>query len=433
MKHAWQQKNAAPASEEGPAVKQSFFKAEWPLFLYPALVVAALVVLYGVHRSMQREPAPSKRPPVRTSQETQTTDVEDIDRETAAPKIEPTAGVPRLGRDRDRTRVVPALGPGQPQETAGLLATLGHALKAEDHATIKQCMRDIVALGDDAVETLGELITQGDSDTALWAAEALARIGTPSAAGMLLNTLEQVEEGPYKEQLAKQMATINNHESWPVLMDAFLESADATIQRAASTSLAGMADTAIVDEIVALYDAATTEEQMTQLASLISNINSPKASASLLALAGDIASAPQDALQAATIEALAHIGDPQCVSYLFQKLEAASPGEGSYLYTAITGIDQPEAQSALLYAAAGNKEVSAEQGRTAAICALGNYPNTDTYALLQQIAASEDNTAVVTAAVRTIERMERSTPTLAETTTSKADPAVTLPTNPLQK
>ena len=71
-------------------------------------------------------------------------------------------------------------------------------------------------------------------------------------------------------------------------------------------------------------------------------------------------------------------------------------------------------------AAAGNKEVSAGQGRTAAICALENYPNTETYALLQRIATTEDNPAVVTAALRTLEQMEKSTPILAETATSKA-------------
>ncbi len=306
-------------------------------------------------------------------------------------------------------------------------------MDAQDHAMIKQCMKDLVGLGDGAVEGLGELVMQGDGETAKMAAEALARIGTPYAASMLLTALEEMEEGPFREQVAKQMSTIANHESWPVLMDAFLESGDATIQRAVSTSLASMADTAIIDEIVAMYDAATTEEEMAQWARLVSNISSPKANDSLLTLAGDVSSIPQTSLQEASIEALANIGDPKGVSYLFQKLEAASPGEGSYLYTSITKISQPQAQSALLYAAAGNKEVSAEQGRTAAIYALGNYPNTDTYALLQQIAASEDNAAVITAAVRTLERIEASTPTLADTMTSKASPSVTLTTNPLQK
>ncbi len=434
MKPARHQKKAAPTKERVPTEKKSFFKSEWPLFLYPALILMALAVLFVVNRSMQQERVTPKDPQPTTTQQPQTADAQETPGDLSAPKVTPAAERPAPRRHEERTEPTPPRPrPGQSQKTQSLLATLGQAMDAQDHAMIKQCMKDLVGLGDGAVEGLGELVMQGDGETAKMAAEALARIGTPYAASMLLTALEEMEEGPFREQVAKQMSTIANHESWPVLMDAFLESGDATIQRAVSTSLASMADTAIIDEIVAMYDAATTEEEMAQWARLVSNISSPKANDSLLTLAGDVSSIPQTSLQEASIEALANIGDPKGVSYLFQKLEAASPGEGSYLYTSITKISQPQAQSALLYAAAGNKEVSAEQGRTAAIYALGNYPNTDTYALLQQIAASEDNAAVITAAVRTLERIEASTPTLADTMTSKASPSVTLTTNPLQK
>jgi HEAT repeat protein len=189
----------------------------------------------------------------------------------------------------------------------------------------------------------------------------------------------------------------------------------------------------VVDEIVARYDAALTPEEAELLARTVGNISSPEASASLRSLAGSVSSAPQDSLQRAAIDAMASIGDPQSVSYLLQKLEASSPGEGGYLFNTITTIDQPQAQSALLYAAAGSKEVSAEQGQTAAICALQNYPSEETYRLLEQIAATTDNTAVATAALRTLENIDQKQPAVAESTTSKADTTTMLPVDPLKK
>jgi HEAT repeat protein len=194
-----------------------------------------------------------------------------------------------------------------------------------------------------------------------------------------------------------------------------------------------MADAPVVDEIVARYNAALTEEEAARLARLLRNVDSPKASESLRTLAGDVTATPQDPLQQAAIDALAKIGDPQSVNYLLQRLEATPPGQNSYVYNTVTSIDQPEAHSALLYAAAGNKEVSAEQGRTAAIYALENFPSEETYRLLEQIVAAEDNTAVATAALRTLESIEKKQPTIAEKTTSKADSTSTLPVHPLQK
>lgn len=428
MKRARRQKKETQTQDKAPAQKKSFFKSEWPLFLYPALVVTALIVLYGVNRSMQNRPGPSDRPEVQTTDTSQTTaDAKEKPRPKPEFKPEPKTKVPsnrpapRREPNRDRPAPKPAPTPSESEETTTVLATLGQALESDDHATIKQCIKELVALGDGAVEGLGEMVMEGDEETAQWAAEALARIGTPYATSMLLTAMEDIGNTPLREQLVRQVSGITNHESWPVLMDAMLQNRDAGIQRATAASLARMADTAIVDEIVTLYEAATTEAEKTQLARLVSNISSTEASESLLALAGDPSATPQNNLEEAAIKALANVGDAQSVSFLLQRLEASGPSERSSVYMAITGINQPQAQSALLYAAAGNKEVS-QQGQAAAIYALGNFPNTQTYTLLQQIAATQDDATVLSAAVRTLERIERSTPALRDTVTSKANP-----------
>ena len=242
-----------------------------------------------------------------------------------------------------------------------------------------------------------------------------------------------MKDGPYKEQIAKTASNITNHDSWPLLLDALQDTKDATVQRAAATSLSKMADTPVLDEIIARYDAALTEEDAARLAQLVSHISSPSANASLRALADSVSSAASDSLRQAAIDALANVADAQSVSFLLNKLEAASPGDGSGLFNTITSISSPQAHSALMYAAAGSKDVSAEQGRTAAIYALENYPSVETCVLLEQIIAREDNTAVITAALRTLENIQKAVPSAVEKATSKADAGTLLSVDPLQK
>jgi len=452
------QKDKTPSKAATPTTKKSFLRTEWPLLLFPALVLAALALLHIADRSIQQElskdrrssPVARARPSLvsrRPSHESRVTNDESRTTKTQGSSPQQTMASDRARR----ARALAAHRPGRSGHRRGfpgmagsaelltmppaarMLASLRQAVGTQNHARIKECMRNLVALGDDAVAPLTEIIASGTDETALWAAEALARIGSPAAATALLDTLEQIKDGPYKEQLAKQASNISNHDSWPVLLDAVQETKDSTVQRAAAAALAKMADTPVIDEIVARYANAQTDEEAARLARVLGNVSTPGAGDSLRSLAGDVSSAPQDSLQQAAIEALARIGDPQSVSYLLQKLEASPPGEGGYIFNTITTIETPQAHSALLYAAAGNKEVSAEQGRTAAICALENYPSEETCRLLEQIVAAEDNTAVATAAARTLENIEKKTPAIVERTTSKADTTSMLPVHPLQK
>ena len=457
-----QQNKAAPSTASPSVEKKSFLRREWPLLLYPALILAALAVLYTANRSLQEELS-RPRDERRGASGASNTSGTGIDRDNNNPQrtdngSTEVSGNPATGSEgiesgqmghamdlaarRDATdRRAEASQPsgmtggGAEDQTpaAQLLSALRQAVATDDHARIKQCMNDLVALGDEAVAALLDIVASGKDETSLWAAEALARIGTPVATTALLDTLELVKDGAYKEQLAKRVSSISNHDSWPILLDAVQDTRDPAVQRAAAASLSRMADTAVVDELVARYDAALTKEEADRLAQIVSNIDSPAASDALRSLAGDITTMPQDSLQQAAIDALGNIADPQSLSYLLQKLEASAPGEGSYLFNTISHIDQPQAQSSLLYAAAGNKEVSAEQGRTAAIYALENYPSEETCRLLEQIIARDENMAVTTAALRTLENIEKKQPAVLEKATSKADTTDLLSTHPLQK
>jgi HEAT repeat protein len=112
-----------------------------------------------------------------------------------------------------------------------------------------------------------------------------------------------------------------------------------------------------------------------------------------------------------------------------RKLEASPPGEGGYVFNTISGISQPQAQASLLYAAAGNKEVSADNGRTAAVQALRNYPDQRTCQLLEHIIDNEENTRVATAALRALESIRKLSPhvTAKADDVKKPEPGITLP------
>jgi len=411
------------------------------LLLYPACILAALVLLYMVDSSIRKEQAgprgsqPAQRqtvPGARVGKPAfdvaETEDTRGTSKPSARshktgddnPTADQTAQAVAAGDKSVRTaaaaRADRMAAIEQLQGAEKIVAMLGIAIEDGDHNRIKECLGELVALGDLAVVSLNDLVN-GGGETGLWAAEALARIGTPTATAALLDTLAQVKEGAYKEELGRKLSAITNHDSWPLLLETMTQTGDATVARAASVSLARMADTPVLDEIAARYEAATTEVETERLAQLVRSIQSPDATDALLSLAGDATSAPQDGLQQAAVDALANVGDARCLSHLMQRLETTTPGEGSSIYDAITRINSPKAYSQLLYAAAGNKEVSAEYGRTAAIEALRNYPSEETVALLERIVAQESNEKVVTAAGRTLEDIRKAPHVI----TAKAD------------
>jgi len=449
------------AAADDPGNRRSF---EWPLLIYPALFLITLAILYVVNLSIQRESPAALGPQHATEQRAATADPAGPSNRTtgaaAGNRMKLTSGVvPRAqqpaeaadgpspaltspnakaagksGRAAATTgKRRPAVDLSQLQGPARTLAILCLAVDEKDQARIKQCLAELVAMGDGAVIPLNDLITNEPGDVALWAATALARIGTPTATSALLDRLAETKEGDYKEELGKRVSSISNHESWPLLLDTMMQAGDTTIVRAAGTSLSMMADAAVIDEVIARYDSASSETEVERLTQLVRNIRSPKATESLLSLAGHPSSAPQDSLQEASIEALAKIGDAQSVSYLLRRLEASPPGEGTQLFDAITRMDSPAAQTPLLYAAAGNKEVSAEHGQTAAIYALKNYPDERTVALLERIIAQEQNEKVLTAATRTLDDIKRGPHAVAIKPESLQKSEQMLPLKPLEK
>jgi HEAT repeat protein len=445
-----------------PGRRRSF---EWPLLIYPALFLMTLGILCLVNRSIEKEmPTPTEmhmtaEPPAAAPEGAGQPDItmgaatgrpgrlasklarwSQTSTEVAAGHAPSDRALPADGvaRKPGRTSSTPGRMPqavdlSQLQGCARTAAMLQIAVEEKDHARVKQCLAELIAMGDEAVVPLNDLIANGEGEAALWAATALARIGTPTAASALLDRLAETKEGLYKEELSKRVASISNHDSWPVLLDTMMQAGDTTVVRAATTSLSMMADAPVIDEVIARYDAASTDAEVERLTQLVRNIHSPQAAEPLLSLAGPASAPPQDTLQEAAIEALAKIGDAPSVSYLLRRLEASPPGESTPIFNAITQIDSPEAQASLLYAAAGNKEVSAEHGRTAAIYALKNFPDEKTVTLLERIIAQEQNEKVLTAAIRTLDDIRRAPHAIAAKADALLQSEQMLPLPPLEK
>ena len=440
-----------------PVKSKSLIRSEWPLLLYPVLVLAALGALYVANRpvlhdrsSLSGTQPDNQKQRMDSGQPNGARDEGRTSTNPVAPKPEEARGASPDVKDEQQAMAngtgqvspTPVIHPPSGVSPAGseppgpgrLVGLLRRATQTNNQAALKDCLDQLVALGDQSIATLSDLVARGGADAScVWAAEALARIGTPAATQSLLDTLSQMKDGSYKEQIAKRASNISNHDSWPALLDAMQTTDDAVVRRAASTSLSRMADAPIVDELVARYDAAATTDEAANLASVVSSINSSKASESLLALAKEIPSVPEDPLERSILDAIANVGDPQCVSFLLRRLESCPPGGNAYLTGLIGKINQPQAQASLLYAAGGNKEVSAEQGRTAAILALKNFPSEQTYVLLEQIASTEQNAAVASAAVRTLAGIQRAQPMLAANAQVRPGEQILLPVNSLQK
>jgi HEAT repeat protein len=438
---------------------------EWPLLIYPALFLATLMILHVVGRSIENETASPPEPqraverPAstldRTGQADQTIDIVEGHAVLVAPGLGPhSPGSTEAAAVDENPSAAPRddRGTNQPGRSPTVAGKMRHAVDLsllkgsarttallciavdeKDHTRIKQCLAELVAMGDEAVVPLRDLLANEEGEAALWAATALARIGTPAAAGALLDRLAQTEEGRYKEELSKRASNISNHDSWPLLLDIMLQANDGAVVRAAGAALSTIADAPVIDEVIARYDAASSTTEVDRLAQFVRGIRSSKATESLLSLAGPVSSAPQDSLQEAAIEALARVGDAQSISYLLRRLEASASGESGPIFDTIARIDSPEAQTSLLYAAAGNKEVSAEHGRTAAIYALKNYPDERTVALLERIVAQEQNEKVLTAATRTLDDIRRSPYTVTARADSLQKSEEMLPLTPLEK
>lgn len=304
----------------------------------------------------------------------------------------------------------------------------------------------LVKFGERSVPQLLDILKNEQNKTvALYAAKGLATIGSPTATAGLVAVLSGTPDGAFKEELTKEVSSIQNYQSWQVLLDSIVKTGDAAVLRAASSALATVADSEVIDEIVRLYaelEVETksqgssekpteieivvaedhlgsqvegedtectecdpkTESVQNRLASVIKNIQNTEAVDALVHYAGEIDSAPANPVEKAAIDALTKIGTPEIVSYLLDRLENTPPDQTSYVFNSVTQINNDNARLALMYAAGGNKEATLDQTRVAAIYGLANVADNEATHVLEKL-AEEGNTVIKTAAEIAIKRV----------------------------
>ena len=225
--------------------------SEWPLLVFPVLFLTTLALLYAVNRSIERGSPPPVPGQAVTADRAGQTDPGPGGRaqlasggpharhpgEATDTGANPTPDAHAAGRPTRTSSVVGkmrhAVDLSQLQGAARTVALLRIAVDEKNQAQIKQCLAELVAMGDQAVLPLSSLLADEEGTAALWAATALARIGTPMAATALLDRLAQTQEGDYKEELGRRIAGLGNHDSWPRLLDTLTQSTDPTVVRAA--------------------------------------------------------------------------------------------------------------------------------------------------------------------------------------------------------
>jgi len=179
-------------------------------------------------------------------------------------------------------------------------------------------------------------ILQSNSDTDIkeLAAEALARLGTESAARVLIDAIRNAT-GVYRENLLHELRNITNSAAAPALAETLRDLQDMTLHRESRLVLLNMQSPASAEAVVAAATGVTNEQQRLALAFTLSMMTSQDAIPALVQ-----AGRGQDELLATrSFMGLAHIGGTNALAALVQlaTLPANQTGErGEELLTAIS-------------------------------------------------------------------------------------------------
>ena len=264
----------------------------------------------------------------------------------------------------------------------------------------------LISRGNAALPQLLAILTNTDNTVDMrLAAEALAKLGSPEAVNAIYHALGALQDGDLKEEICRLASCVTNRESADVLMEILTLAQDRSLIRASEYALGHMVDSAMLSAFAKAYDANGDAVIKERVLNLVRNTCSPDAESALIDLAGPLKTPPSEPLARAALEGLSHIGTATATDNLLQRLESVPADRTRDIFNVITqvsGTDESRAQ--LQYAAMGNKQVSGDQTRVAAIYGLGNYPDGETRIFVQQL-LQDSNTVIRAAAQRTLNNM----------------------------
>jgi HEAT repeat protein len=215
--------------------------------------------------------------------------------------------------------------------------------------------------------------------------QTLLERGSAEALEGLVHVLHSLKPGDRKTRICQELSQIDTREQRDILLG-LMPSADPDTRRALAIALGAQADSALVMRLIDRFD-STDEVQARDSAQLVmSAIQSPAAMETLAAVVTDPINGMSDPMVAAAADALARAANPPGVNALLQKMSASESREDSEaIGKLIAAISNPIAESALIFAARGNKDAAKPAVRLAAVRALENFPTLESLAVLQQL------------------------------------------------
>jgi HEAT repeat protein len=255
---------------------------------------------------------------------------------------------------------------------------------------------------DSAVQALVEAFFNSSPEAQNETIDSLFALHSREALEGLIFILQCLQPSALKTNICQKLSTIDTRDNREYLMD-LMPTADSDTRRALALALGAQADSALVMQLVERFD-ATSDERVKQSAQLVmSGVSSPDAMETLAAIVTDPLNGMTDPIVAAAAQALAQSASAPSVDTLLQKMNSsADSGGASAIGELISSIASPSAESALVYAASGNKLAANPNVRLAAVRALANFPTPETIEVLRRL--EQDPDPVIQAAAKDMVR-----------------------------
>ncbi|MBP7829973.1 MAG: HEAT repeat domain-containing protein [Kiritimatiellae bacterium] len=231
--------------------------------------------------------------------------------------------------------------------------------------------------------------------------QMLALRGTPEDVIELIKLYHEAPSDEVRDEIFSAACTLSNPESAELLFQLLAASGESDLTTAAALSLARMADSVLLDEILYRYETAGTPDEQARLLGILYQIRSPSRVPALIGMAerqpgGDPATA--------VLQTLGMIGSPEAVEYLLDRLIAAgAPEERAAYGEALSWVVEADALPLLISAATDGSLVPA--ARAAAARALGNFMPEYVESLLGSMVSTERDAAVRRAAQEALEKV----------------------------
>lgn len=320
----------------------------------------------------------------------------------ADPKVSP-ARTPAVRAVRTAPNPTPAINPPLREKPAETEAPITDWVETETPATLRPAdeLSSLMAAHPELADALKTLLENQRPVAVMPREQLLALRGTPEDVIELIKLYHEAPSDEVRDEIFSAACTLSNPESAELLFQLLAASGESDLTTAAALSLARMADSVLLDEILYRYETAGTPDEQARLLGILYQIRSPSRVPALIGMAerqpgGDPATA--------VLQTLGMIGSPEAVEYLLDRLIAAgAPEERAAYGEALSWVVEADALPLLISAATDGSLVPAARG--AAARALGNFMPEYVESLLGSMVSTERDAAVRRAAQEALEKV----------------------------